>query len=51
MFRKLYAQTDLVHKFDTSVSHILKGLFTNCNIGLVSRYFMFSPIHCNIYIT
>ena len=26
--------TDPVHKFDTSLSHILKGLFTNCDIWL-----------------
>ena len=32
-FRKFYGRhTDLVHKFDTSVSHILHGLFTNCDI-------------------
>ena len=32
-FRKLYGrQTDLVHKFDTSVSHMLKDFFTNCDI-------------------
>ena len=38
-FRKLYGlHTDLVHKFDTSVSHMLNDLF-NCDIGLVSRYF------------
>ena len=27
---------DLVHKFDTYVSHMLKGLFTNCNTWLLS---------------
>ena len=33
-FRKLYGRhADLVHKFDTSVSHMLKGLFTNCELG------------------
>ena len=32
-FRKFYGRhTDLVHKFNTSVSHMLKGLFTNCDI-------------------
>ena len=31
-FRKLYGRhTYLVHQFDTSVSHMLKGLFTNCD--------------------
>ena len=30
---KVYGRhTDLVHKFDTSVSHVLKDLFTNCDI-------------------
>ena len=30
---KLYGRhRDLVHKFDTYVSHMLKGLFTNCDI-------------------
>ena len=39
-FRKFYGhQTNLVHKFDT-VSHMLKGLFTNCDIWLVSSYFL-----------
>ena len=29
-FRKFYRRhTDLVHKFDTSVSHMSNGLFTN----------------------
>ena len=32
-FRRLYGRhTDLVHKYVTSVAHILKGLFTNCDI-------------------
>ena len=32
-FRKCYGRhTDLVHKFDTAVSHMLNGLFTNCDI-------------------
>ena len=32
-FRKFYGRhTDLVHQFDTSVSHMLNGLFTNSNI-------------------
>ena len=31
-FRKLYGRHTPVHKFDTSVSHMLKGLFTNCDI-------------------
>ena len=36
-FRKLYGRhTDLVHKFDTSVSHMLSGLCTKCDIWLVS---------------
>ena len=30
--------TDLVHKFETTVSHMLNGLFTNCDICLVSSY-------------
>ena len=33
-FWKLYGRhtdLDLVHKFDTSASHMLKGLFTNCD--------------------
>ena len=38
-FRKFYGRhTDLVHKFDTSVSHMLNGLLTNCDIWLVSSY-------------
>ena len=40
-FRKFYGRhTDLIHKFDTSVSvsHMLKGLFTNCDTRLVSSY-------------
>ena len=33
IFRKVYGRhTDRVNKFDTSVSHMLKGLFTNCDI-------------------
>ena len=33
IFRKFYVRhIDLVHKFDTSVSHMLNGLFTNCDI-------------------
>ena len=36
-FRKFYGHhADLVHQFDTSVSHMLNGLFTNYNI--VSSY-------------
>ena len=31
--------TDLVHKLDTSVSHMLKSLFTNCYIWLFFSYF------------
>ena len=31
--------TDLPHQFGTSVSHMLKGLFTNCDTWLVSSYF------------
>ena len=32
-FRKFDGRhTDLVHKFDTSVSHMLNGLFTNWDI-------------------
>ena len=39
-FRKFYGRhTDLVHKFDTSVSHMLNGMFTKCDIRLVSSYF------------
>ena len=38
-FREFYGRhTDLVHKCDTSVSHMLNGLFTNCDIRLVSSY-------------
>ena len=33
--------TDLVHKFVTSVSHMLKGVFTNCHIYLVSSYVIY----------
>ena len=33
LHKKFYGRhKDLVHKFDTSASHILKGLFTNCGI-------------------
>ena len=33
IFRKFHGRhTYLVHKFNTSVSHVLKGLFTNCDI-------------------
>ena len=36
-FWKFYGRhTYLVYKFDTSVSHMLKGLFTNCDTWLVS---------------
>ena len=32
-FRKIYGRhTDLVHKFDTSVSHMFNELFTDCDI-------------------
>ena len=32
-FRKFYGRhTDLVHKFDTSVLHMLNGLFTSCDM-------------------
>ena len=38
-FQKFYGRhTDLVHKCDTSVSHMLNGLFTNCDIWLVSLF-------------
>ena len=38
-FRKLYGRhRDLANKCDTFVSHMLKGLFTNCDIWLVSSY-------------
>ena len=30
--------TDLVHKFDTSVSHMLKSLLIECDIWLVSSF-------------
>ena len=33
-----YMVVILLHKFDTSVSHMLKGLFTNCDICLVYSY-------------
>ena len=40
-FEKLYGRhTQLVHTFDTSVSHMLKGLFNENDIWLVSSYFM-----------
>ena len=40
IFRKFYGRhTDLVHKFDTSLSHMLNGMFTKCDIWLVSSYF------------
>ena len=36
-FMKFYGHhANLVHKFDTSVSHTLKGLFTNCDPWLLS---------------
>ena len=39
-FTKCYShQIDLGHKFDTSMSYMLKSLFTNCEIWLVSRYY------------
>ena len=39
-FRKFYGRhTDLVHKFDTSVSYMLNDLFTDCAIWLVSSCF------------
>ena len=32
-FRKFNGRhTDLIHKFDTSVQHMLNGHFTNCDI-------------------
>ena len=38
-FRKVYGRyTDLIHKFDTSMPHMLNGLFTNRDIWLVSSY-------------
>ena len=38
-FRKLYGRhTDLVHKCDASISHTLKGVFTECDIWLVSSF-------------
>ena len=36
-FRKFYGRHTW-SKFDTSVPHMLKGLFTNCDVWLVSRY-------------
>ena len=40
-FRKFNGRhIDLIHKFDTSVQHMLNGHFTNCDIGLVSGYFV-----------
>ena len=39
-FRKFYGRhTNLIHKFDTSVSHMLNDLFTDCDIRLVSSSF------------
>ena len=35
-FRKFYGHTDFLHTCDTSVSHLLKGLFTKCDIWLIS---------------
>ena len=38
-FQKFYGRhTDLVHKFDTFMLYMLKGLFNNCDIRLVSSY-------------
>ena len=38
-FRKFYSRrTDLVHKFDTSVTRMLKSLYNNCDILMVSSY-------------
>ena len=38
-FRKLCGRhLYLVHKFDTSVSHMSDGLFANCDVWLVSSY-------------
>ena len=38
-FWKFYGRhADLLHKFDTFVSQMLNGLFTNCDIWLVSSY-------------
>ena len=38
-FQKLYGcHVDLVHKFETSVPHMFKGLFTNFDIRLVPSY-------------
>ena len=47
-FRKFYDRhTDLlVHKFDTSVSHMLKDLFTNCDI--LNYYFCMNRDGCHI---
>ena len=38
-FQKLYGRhADLVNKCDTSVSHMLNGWYTSCDIWLVSSY-------------
>ena len=43
-FRKFYGRhIDLVHKFDTYMSHILKDVFTNCDI-----YGWFPVILCKL---
>ena len=40
-FRQFYGRhTHLVHKFDTSLSHMLEGLFTNCDTWLVSIFWV-----------
>ena len=37
--RKFYGPyIDPFHKFDTSLSHMLNGLFINCDIRLISSY-------------
>ena len=44
-FMKLYGRhTDLVHTFDTSVSHMLKGLFTKCRWHMTGFQLLFRCI-------
>ena len=49
-FRNFYGRhTDLVHKFDKSVSHMLNGLFTNCDIWLVSIFWVINRDGCHMW--
>ena len=49
-FWKFYGRHIYIgHKFDTSVSHMLKGLFTNCDIRLVSSNFVWIVDGCHMW--